>query len=231
MKKIKAQLYIRKYWQLYALLLLPAFCFFLFKLLPIAGNVIAFRRYRMGQSVFGVEWVGFRYFQMFMRDPSFWRAFTNTLTLSVTNLVCTFPIPIIFALLLNEVRNAKAKKFIQTVTYLPRFFSTVVIISMMTELMSPTTGIINKAIQFLGGNPIYFMGEPEWFRFNYVLSDAWQFTGKQRSLRSRHDRWRESLAANHLCNAPFHPQHHCGYAHHEDWSADDPFVRKGTADV
>lgn len=177
MKKIKAQLYIRKYWQLYALLLLPAFCFFLFKLLPIAGNVIAFRRYRMGQSVFGVEWVGFRYFQMFMRDPSFWRAFTNTLTLSVTNLVCTFPIPIIFALLLNEVRNAKAKKFIQTVTYLPRFFSTVVIISMMTELMSPTTGIINKAIQFLGGNPIYFMGEPEWFRFNYVLSDAWQFTG------------------------------------------------------
>lgn len=174
----RTRLYIRKYWQLYALLVLPVLYFLLFKILPMAGNIIAFRKYRLGQSIFGVEWSGLRYFKMFMGDPSFWRAFGNTLRLSVSNLIFTFPIPIVFALLLNEIQNPRTKKFIQTVSYLPRFFSTVVIISMMTEIFSPTTGIINKALKlFFGMEPIYFMGEPEWFRFNYIISDMWQFTG------------------------------------------------------
>lgn len=176
-KRMKVQLYLRKYWQLYALLILPLSCFFLFRIIPISGNIIAFRKYRLGQSIFGVEWVNFRYFEMFIRDPSFWRALRNTLLLSVINLICTFPIPIIFALLLNEVHNSTAKKLVQTITYLPRFFSTVVIVSMMSEILSPTSGVVNKVLQAFGADPIFFMGEPEWFRFNYVISDIWQFTG------------------------------------------------------
>lgn len=126
----------------------------------------------------GVEWSGLKYFNMFMRDPSFWRAFGNTLKLSVLNLIITFPVPVVFALMLNEIQNSRMKKFIQTVSYLPRFFSTVVIVSMMSEILSPTTGIVNKTLQSLFGmTPIYFMGEPEWFRFNYIVSDIWQFTG------------------------------------------------------
>ncbi len=173
-----ARLYMRKYWQLYALMALPILYFLLFKFLPMAGNIIAFRKYRLGQSIFGVEWSGLKYFNMFMRDPSFWRAFGNTLKLSVLNLIITFPVPVVFALLLNEIQNSRMKKFIQTVSYLPRFFSTVVIVSMMSEILSPTTGIVNKTLQSLFGmTPIYFMGEPEWFRFNYIVSDIWQFTG------------------------------------------------------
>ncbi len=173
-----ARLYMRKYWQLYALMALPILYFLLFKFLPMAGNIIAFRKYRLGQSIFGVEWSGLKYFNMFMRDPSFWRAFGNTLKLSVLNLIITFPVPVVFALMLNEIQNSRMKKFIQTVSYLPRFFSTVVIVSMMSEILSPTTGIVNKTLQSLFGmTPIYFMGEPEWFRFNYIVSDIWQFTG------------------------------------------------------
>ncbi len=173
-----ARLYMRKYWQLYALMALPILYFLLFKFLPMAGNIIAFRKYRLGQSIFGVEWSGLKYFNMFMRDPSFWRAFGNTLKLSMLNLIITFPVPVVFALLLNEIQNSRMKKFIQTVSYLPRFFSTVVIVSMMSEILSPTTGIVNKTLQSLFGmTPIYFMGEPEWFRFNYIVSDIWQFTG------------------------------------------------------
>lgn len=169
---------MRKYWQLYALMALPILYFLLFKFLPMAGNIIAFRKYRLGQSIFGVEWSGLKYFNMFMRDPSFWRAFGNTLKLSMLNLIITFPVPVVFALLLNEIQNSRMKKFIQTVSYLPRFFSTVVIVSMMSEILSPTTGIVNKTLQSLFGmTPIYFMGEPEWFRFNYIVSDIWQFTG------------------------------------------------------
>lgn len=176
--RVHLRLYLSRYWQLYALLVLPVLCFVVFKILPMAGNIIAFRRYKLGGSIFGVEWSGLRYFKMFWSDPSFWRAFSNTIQLSLANLVFTFPVPILFALLLNEIKRHSIKKFIQTVSYLPRFFSTVVIISMMTEIFSPTTGVVNKIlVSLFGMEPIYFMGEPQWFRFNYVISDMWQFTG------------------------------------------------------
>jgi len=97
--------YFHQYWQLYAMLLLPLLYFIIFKYVPIFGNVLAFRRYRPGLGAFGTEWVGLRYFTMFFKDPAFWRAFRNTLTLSLMNLLINFPIPIIFALLLNEIRS------------------------------------------------------------------------------------------------------------------------------
>lgn len=167
-----------KYWQLYAMMLLP-FCYLLlFKYVPMFGNVLAFRRYRPGMSPFGTEWRGFYYFQMFLNDPQFWRAFANTLMLSLSNLIVNFPIPIIFAILINDVSNKYFKKFVQTVSYMPRFVSTVVVISMLGEILSPSSGIVNRLlVQWFGTEPIYFLNLPEYFRQIYVLTDTWQFTG------------------------------------------------------
>jgi putative aldouronate transport system permease protein len=170
--------HVARYWQLYAMMAVPLAYFILFKYAPLAGNVLAFRRYRPGMGTFGTEWVGLRYFERFTRDPAFWRAFRNTLVLSVMNLVVNFPIPIAFAVLLNEVRTLRFKKLVQTISYMPRFISTVVVIAILTELLSPSTGIVNHVLgSVFGMKPFYFMNEPRAFRWIYVLVDTWQYTG------------------------------------------------------
>ena len=174
--RLKKDLYKNRHY--YLLLLLPIAYYIIFKYMPMFGNVIAFRKYRLGLSMYGTEWVGLRYFKLFMRDSSFWSAFSNTLILSVMNLVITFPAPIIFALLINEIQSSKTKKVIQTISYLPRFISTVVMVGMMRELLSPSTGVVNLLYQNLTGkSAIFFMNEAEWFRPLYILSDLWQFMG------------------------------------------------------
>lgn len=167
-----------KYWQLYLLMLLPIIYFILFKYAPMFGNIIAFRRYRAGMGPFGTGELTLRYFEMFIKDPQFWRALKNTVVLSLLNLLVNFPVPILFAILLNEVRGKRFKKLVQTMSYMPRFMSTVVVIAMLSELLSPSSGIINSLITNLFGvDPIYFVNEPEYFRWIYILTDAWQFTG------------------------------------------------------
>ena len=167
-----------RYWQLYAMLLLPVIYFIIFKYVPMFGNVLAFRRYRPGLGPYGTDWVGLRYFEKFMGDRAFWQAFRNTLTLSLLNLLVNFPIPIVFAVMLNEVRHLRFKKLVQTVSYMPRFISTVVVIAIMGELLSPSTGLVNNFLHdAFGITPIYFMNEPQYFRALYVLTDTWQFTG------------------------------------------------------
>ena len=164
--------------QLYAMLLLPVVYFILFKYVPMFGNVLAFRRYRPGLGPYGTEWVGFRYFEKFMTDRAFWQAFQNTLTLSLLNLLVNFPVPIIFAVMLNEVGHLRFKKLVQTVSYMPRFISTVVVIAILGEILSPSSGLLNNFLQNVFGiKPIYFMNEPQYFRALYVLTDTWQFTG------------------------------------------------------
>ncbi|EPF30390.1 hypothetical protein HMPREF9194_00707 [Treponema maltophilum ATCC 51939] len=178
MHQIETRRYVHKYWQLYAMMILPFIYFIVFKYIPMFGNVLAFRRYRPGLGVFGSEWVGLRYFKMFFKDPAFWRAFRNTIGLSLLNLVINFPIPIIFALLLNEIRNLFFKKAVQTISYMPRFISTVVVIAMMGEILSPSTGILNVVLKKLFDvQPIYFMNEPQYFRILYVFTDTWQYMG------------------------------------------------------
>jgi putative aldouronate transport system permease protein len=168
----------KRYWQLYAMMALPILYFFIFKYIPMFGNILAFRRYRPGMGPYGINWVGFRYFNKFMQDPAFWRAFRNTLAISLGNLAINFPIPIIFAILLNEVRHVKFKKFVQTISYMPRFISTVVVIAILKELLSPSSGLINMFLtSTFGIEPIYFMNEPQYFRLIYILTDTWQFTG------------------------------------------------------
>jgi len=143
----------------------------------MAGNVIAFRKYITGQSVYGTQWVGLKYIKMFITTPLFWRDLTNSIILAVGNLVAGFPIPIIFALLLNELSNRKFKRVVQTVSYMPRFISTVVVVGMMANMLNPNTGIVNRILGGFGIQPIFFMNEPSWFRPLFIGSNIWQWTG------------------------------------------------------
>lgn len=164
------------YWQLYALMLVPVLYYIVFRYIPMAGNIIAFRRYRAGSSIFGDNWSGTKYFKQFIGDPSFWRAFRNTLTLNITYLIFRFPMTLIFALLLNEIKNIHWKKFVQTVSYLPHFISMVIVAGMIRELLS-TNGPVNHVIEFFGGTAVTFVALPEWFSTIFVASGIWQSLG------------------------------------------------------
>ncbi|MEU6253492.1 ABC transporter permease subunit [Streptomyces sp. NPDC047043] len=167
---------LRRDWQLYSLALLPLLFFLVFRYLPMIGNVIAFRRFEPGGSVFGEEWVGLRYVRMFLSDPTFWQVFRNTLWLGGLTLVFCFPIPIVLALLLNEVRRRSLKRFVQSVSYLPHFLS-MVIVAGITMQMLATDGPVNHVLGWFGHDPIRFIQEPEWFRTIYVGSEIWQTAG------------------------------------------------------
>lgn len=174
--KIKLGRHLRKEWMLYSFLIIPIIYYIIFKYVPMFGNIIAFRKYSGYPNIFGSRWVGFRYFEQFLKDPTFWRAFRNTLTLSITYLLFRFPITLTFALLLNEIRNVKWKKFVQTVSYLPHFISMVIIAGMIKELVS-LNGPINAMIQSMGGEPIAFIQEAKYFPAIYIISGIWQGLG------------------------------------------------------
>ncbi len=177
-QKVKTGLakHISEYWQLYLLMLIPLIYYIVFRYIPMLGNVIAFRRYRAGSSIFGDEWSGLKYFKQFISDQNFWRAFRNTLLLNFKYLQISFPITLIFALLLNEVKNVHWKKFVQTVSYLPHFISMVIVAGMVRELLS-TSGPINSIIESMGGTAITLMALPEWFTTMFVTSGVWQGRG------------------------------------------------------
>lgn len=174
--KVKLGRHLKKEWMLYSFFIIPIIYYVIFKYIPMFGNVIAFRKYSGGPNIFGEKWVGFRYFKQFLKDPSFWRAFRNTLYLSITYLLFRFPLTLIFALLLNEIRNVKWKKFVQTVSYLPHFISMVIIAGMVKEVVS-LTGPINNIIASMGGEKISFIQEAKWFPPIYIISGIWQGLG------------------------------------------------------
>ncbi|MGW0757676.1 ABC transporter permease [Streptomyces sp. NPDC002814] len=167
---------VRRDWQLYSLVVLPLLFFLVFRYLPMIGNVIAFRRFEPGGLILGEEWVGLRYVEMFLTDPTFWQVFRNTLWLGGLTLVFCFPIPIVLALLLNEVRRRALKRFVQSVSYLPHFLS-IVIVAGITMQMLATDGPVNHMLGWFGQDPIRFIQEPEWFRTIYVGSEIWQTAG------------------------------------------------------
>ena len=170
---------IRKHWMLIAMVLPSVIWCAVFRYGPMYGLLIAFQRYRIGQPIASVDsrWVGLLQFQKFFDHPQFWQLLRNTLTISLLQIVIVFPIPIIFALLLNEMRNARLKKLVQTVSYLPHFVSMVAVISMISLLLNPDTGIINRILNFFGHESIYFLGKPEWYYPVYIISDIWQSFG------------------------------------------------------
>ncbi|MGV9370153.1 ABC transporter permease [Micromonospora tulbaghiae] len=167
---------LRRDWQLYSLAVLPLLFFLTFRYLPMLGNVIAFRRFQPGGSLFGEYWTGLRYFRLFFTDPTFWNVFTNTLVLGALTLVFCFPLPIVLALLLNEVRNRALKRFVQSVSYLPHFLSIVIVAAMVLQLLS-VDGAVNQMLRVVGGEPVPFMQQAGWFRTIYVSSEVWQTVG------------------------------------------------------
>ena len=168
--------HISRYWQLYAMLIIPIIYYIVFRYVPMIGNVIAFGKYRAGGNIFGDEFVGVKYFKQFITNETFWRAFKNTLTLNITYLAFRFPLTLIFALLINEIRNLHWKKFVQTVSYLPHFVSVVILCGMVKEVVS-TSGPINNFLASIGSDKISFISEAKWFSTIFVASGVWQSLG------------------------------------------------------
>jgi putative aldouronate transport system permease protein len=168
---------IKTNWELYLLLLFPVVYFVIFRYVPMYGVLIAFKDFSPAAGIWDSPWVGFEHFIEFFNSYNFVQILKNTVILSLLLLGIAFPIPIIIALLLNQVGNQRIKKFIQTTIYAPYFISTVVLVGMVFLFLSPTSGIINHLIMAFGGEPVMFMAESKWFRPIYVFTDVWQNTG------------------------------------------------------
>ncbi|WP_246321141.1 ABC transporter permease [Paenibacillus germinis] len=165
-------------WRLY-LLLIPFLAWYvLFMYKPMYGLQIAFKDFSLFKGIEGSAWVGLEHFKQFFNGPYFGRTLKNTLLLSLYQLIFAFPAPIVLALLLNEVRNRLFQKFVQTFTYLPHFISIVVVAGIVTNFLAPSTGIVNSILQLLGGEKLYFLTKPEYFRAIYIISmDIWKEMG------------------------------------------------------
>ena len=167
-----------KYWQLYLFLLLPFAHTFIFEYIPMAGIQIAFKRFTIWGGIWGSPWIGFDNFTKFFNSFHFSRVITNTLRISVYELIAGFPIPIVFALCLNTINNLRYKKFLQTITYMPHFISVVVIVGMLMQVFHPVVGIygtISRAIT--GTQAVDLFANPNVFPHMYVWSGIWQGFG------------------------------------------------------
>ncbi|WHY67881.1 ABC transporter permease subunit [Neobacillus sp. SuZ13] len=163
-------------YQLY-LFLLPALVYFIvFHYVPMYGILIAFKDFVATKGIMGSPWVGFKHFERFFDSYQFWILIKNTLGLSVIQLIVGFPLPIFLALMMNQIRSDKYKRFVQTVVYAPHFISVVVLAGMIYVFFS-NNGLINNLILIFGGDPISFMAKPDWFKPLYIASGVWQETG------------------------------------------------------
>lgn len=168
---------IRSNWQLYLLVFPAMFYFLVFNYMPMYGVQIAFKDYKAVDGIWGSKWVGLKHFVNFFDAYYFKRLISNTLLLNIYNLLWSFPAPLIMAILLNQVRSERRKRFIQTTIYMPYFISTVVLAGMLYIFLSPTSGIFNFARKSMGLEAIDFMSQSSAFRTIYVVSGIWQKTG------------------------------------------------------
>ena len=165
------------------ILFIPCIVFFLiFRYGPMYGLIISFKDYDVWSGILGSEWVGLEHFRDFFNSPDFLLLFKNTIYLGFFTLLISFPFPIAFAVLLNEVRLMAFKKSVQTISFLPSFLSIVIVSSMIIDFLSPNNGIINDIIAALGFERTYFLIQPEWFRPIYIASDIWQQMGYESIL-------------------------------------------------
>ena len=179
-KKKKFSVYMKRYWQLYALLFLPMLYLVIFKYIPMIYVQIAFKKYSIVQSVWQMPWAdkyGFEYFIKAFSSNDFRYALRNTLTLNLLDLIFGFPAPIIFALILNELCFKRFKKTVQTIAYMPHFLSWVIIYSLALQLFTPNSGLINQVIQKLGGEAIPFLNDPAHWIATYIGVGIWQNFG------------------------------------------------------
>lgn len=164
---------IGKYWQLYLMLLIPVVITIIYKYIPMYGIQIAFRDYKASQGMWGSDWVGLQWFQRFFSSPNCMRMIKNTVLLSLYGLLWSFPIPIILALMINQLRFKKFKRSIQTILYAPHFISIMVVCGMLRVFLSPSGGLIN----LIAGTNIDFLSEASAFRTIYIASGIWQDAG------------------------------------------------------
>lgn len=162
------------------LMFLPVVVYYIiFKYIPMSGIVLAFKQYKLSEGIWGSPWVGLQNFEKLFRTKTFIRSVNNTLIISALRLAIGFPIPIILALLLNEVTHMRYKKIVQTISYLPHFISWVILAGLFEQLLSPSTGAINYVLQRYFGmdEAIYFLGDNSYFRGTLIATDIWKNAG------------------------------------------------------
>lgn len=164
-------------WQFWAIIALPVIYAFVFAYIPMGGIIIAFKDYSIRKGILGSDWVGLKYFVQFLTSPSSVTVIKNTVILGVYTLIVNFPIPVLLAIGINEVKNIKFKKTVQMVTYAPYFISVVVLVGLMMQMMDLRTGIINHLLGLIGVDPVNFFGNAKLFRHLYVWSGVWQTMG------------------------------------------------------
>ncbi len=169
--------FIKKNYQLYLLVLPAVIYFIIFKYIPLYGIQIAFKNFSPVKGFWGSPFVGLAHFERYFNSADFWMLIKNTLGISFYSLALGFPLPIILALLLNQMDSRRYRSVFQTVVYAPHFISLVVIVGMIQVFLAPQTGIANLIIKEMGFEPIFFMGKPEYFKSIYVVSGLWQNVG------------------------------------------------------
>lgn len=167
---------VKKHKYIYMMMLPVVAYYLIFHFAPMYGMIIAFKDYSVGKGIMGSSWVGLENFRTFFESYYFWRLLRNTLAINILNILIGFPFPVVFALLLNELRSERFKKSIQTFTYLPHFISVTVLCGMILDFFS-TNGIINDLITVFGLERIPFFTLPEWFRTIYIGTDIWSGFG------------------------------------------------------
>jgi len=174
--KIWQRIYSHRY--IYFLILPGMLVLLIFSYVPMYGIILAFKKYMFNLNIWGSPWVGFQNFEVMFRNPDFWNAFRNTIIISLGKIVTGFPVPIILALLLNELKSMKFKKLSQTVLYLPYFVSWIVISGLISNLFSISSGVYGRVMQSLGEmNPTMILGNPQFFRAQLYLSSIWKGAG------------------------------------------------------
>jgi putative aldouronate transport system permease protein len=169
--------HLKREWQIYLLLAPTIIWFVLFLYKPMYGLQIAFKDYSVFRGITDSPWVGLEHFYTLFENEQFIRAIKNTVMISMANLVFGFPVPIILALMFNEILNAKFKRTAQTIVYLPHFISAVIIAGIVITAFSPSTGVVNLMLNAMGYDSVYFLTKPEWFRTIFVGTGIWQEAG------------------------------------------------------
>ena len=160
------------------LMFLPIFAYYIiFNYIPMTGAIISFKQFRPGGGIYNGDWVGLKWFIQFFESPFAYRTIRNTVLISFYSILFGFPMPILFAVCVMEIRHNKARRVLQTVSYLPHFISTVVLVGMIHNFFTMNNGIVNMLISLLGGEEINFLVNPRWFRTLYVGSSVWQSFG------------------------------------------------------
>ena len=168
---------LKRCWQLWVLLLPSLIWLILFCYAPMGGLVIAFKDFKPKLGIWGSPWAGFKYFERFFSTKIATNTIINTLRLSISSLLWGFPVPIIMALMVNQIKRSGVKRFIQTAIYAPYFVSNVVVVGVLSVILNPTTGFVNHLLDSIGIGSRMFMARPEYFTPVYVVSGIWQTAG------------------------------------------------------